>query len=41
MYDLVTQKENRDYQPLTEAQKKEMSEEENRSLGEKSKTRYT
>lgn len=37
MYDLVTQKENRDYQPLTEAQKKEMSEEEIEAWEKKAK----
>ena len=37
MYDLVTQKENKDYQPLTEAQKKEMSEEEIEAWEKKAK----
>lgn len=37
MYDLVTQKENKDYPPLTEAQKKEMSEEEIEAWEKKAK----
>lgn len=37
MYDLVTQKTNKDYPPLTEAQKKDMSEEEIKRWEEKAK----
>lgn len=37
MYDLITQKTNKDYPPLTEAQKKDMSEEEIKRWEEKAK----